>query len=115
MDGKDYAIDLSDDNAARLRDALAPFIGAARRPDGRGESRLSINRASADREYTVAARRWARENGHEIADRGRIPAAVLRAYDERNTAPVAAAKVEKSKKTKRVSKVATDPFATAAG
>jgi hypothetical protein len=115
LDGKDYAIDLSDDNAAKLRDALAPFVGAARRPGGRRKSGQSNHRPSADREYTVAVRRWAQDNGHEIANRGRIPAAVVQAYEQRSTAPAAAAKVAKPKKSKRASKVAIDPFATAVG
>jgi hypothetical protein len=114
LDGKDYAIDLSDDNAAKLRDALAAFVGAARRPGGRRKSGQSNHRPTAAREPQVAVRQWAQDNGHKIANRGRIPAAVLQAYDQRNTAPAAAAKVEKPKKGKRASKVATDPFATAA-
>ena len=32
IDGRRYQIDLSDGNAAKLRDALAPYVGAARRP-----------------------------------------------------------------------------------
>jgi hypothetical protein len=60
-------------------------------------------------------RRWAQENGHEIANRGRIPAAVVQAYEQRSTAPAAAAKVAKPKKSKRASKIAIDPFATAVG
>ena len=35
LDGKKYTIDLSDANTARLREVLAPFVSAARRPGGR--------------------------------------------------------------------------------
>src|SRR4051812_50148383 len=35
IDGKTYEIDLSKDNAGRLRDALADFVSAARRAGGR--------------------------------------------------------------------------------
>ncbi len=31
---------------------------------------------------TAAVRAWARENGYEIADRGRVPATVLTAYQQ---------------------------------
>jgi hypothetical protein len=36
LDGRDYQIDLSDENAAKLRDALSPFLAAARKAGGRG-------------------------------------------------------------------------------
>ena len=36
LDGRSYEIDLSEDNAAKLRDALAPFVDAARKSGGRG-------------------------------------------------------------------------------
>ena len=38
LDGRSYEIDLSEDNAAKLRDALAPFVDAARKSGGRGAS-----------------------------------------------------------------------------
>ena len=41
LDGKDYTIDLSDSNAARLRDALASFVASARRASGTGRRRLT--------------------------------------------------------------------------
>ena len=88
LDGKQYQIDLSDDNAAKLRDALAPFVGAARRAGGRSSGRgrsqqrqVAEDRpARASREETAAIRRWARENGHEVSERGRIPKSVIEAY-----------------------------------
>ena len=40
LDGREYMIDLSDENAARLRDALAPYVAAARRV-GRGRGRTA--------------------------------------------------------------------------
>jgi hypothetical protein len=47
LEGRAYQIDLSDDNAAKLRDALAPFVGAARKAGGRGSGR---GRARAQRQ-----------------------------------------------------------------
>ena len=35
LDGVSYEIDLSESNAGKLRDALAPFLGHARRTGGR--------------------------------------------------------------------------------
>jgi hypothetical protein len=90
LDGKSYEIDLSDDNAARLRDALASFVAAARRSGasarrGRGQRVAAEPGTSvrADREATAAIRAWARENGHEVSERGRIPKAVVEAYQSR--------------------------------
>ena len=90
LEGRSYELDLSEDNAAKLRDAFAPFVGAARRADGggrggrRGSSRgaPAAARPSSDRERTQAIREWARENGHKVSDRGRIPSSVIEAYEQ---------------------------------
>ena len=83
LDGKSYELDLSDKNAAKLRDAIAPFVAAARRSGGRGRraSGPTASTARTDREKTTAIREWAREHGHKISDRGRIPRSVLEAYE----------------------------------
>ena len=87
LDGKQYQIDLSDENAVKLRDALAPFVGAARKAGGRssGRGRPQQRQVAEDRparasSKTAAIRRWARENGHEVSERGRIPKSVIEAY-----------------------------------
>ena len=91
LDGRAYEIDLSDDNAAKLRDSLATFIAAARRTGSRRSrsQRSSTSEAPAaparpSREATAAIRTWARENGHEVSERGRIPKAVIEAYNSAN-------------------------------
>lgn len=84
--GQDLEIDLSEANAARLRELLAPFQAAARVVRG-GKRAGSSSAASpaTDRSETRAARTWARENGWEnLSDRGRIPAEAWKAYRERN-------------------------------
>jgi hypothetical protein len=89
LDGRSYEIDLSDENAARLRDALAPFVTAGRKAGGRssgrgrGQSKPAAEPekpARSNRAETAAIRQWAREHGHEISERGRIPKSVLEAY-----------------------------------
>ena len=86
IDGRQYQIDLSDENAAKLRDALAPYIGAARKAGARGRGRAPRQTAVAEkssrsnRDETAAIREWARANGHEVNDRGRISKSVLEAY-----------------------------------
>jgi hypothetical protein len=86
LDGKNYEIDLSEDNAAALRDAIAEFVGAARRAGSggtrRGRSASGAARSTGDREQNQAIRDWAREHGHTVSDRGRIPSEVIEAYQQ---------------------------------
>ena len=92
LHGRSYEIDLSHDNAAKLRDALAPFTAAARRTGGRRSTSSRAQRATtptANRDQTAAIRHWAQENGHELSNRGRIPKAVMQAYEQRHTTPSA--------------------------
>lgn len=85
LDGSSYQIDLSGENAARLREALAIYIAHGRRASrgsGRPVGPSTRGRpARTDREQTQAIREWARRNGHKVGDKGRIPAAVLEAYN----------------------------------
>jgi hypothetical protein len=83
VDGKSYTIDLSSTNSARLRDALAPFVSAARKVSGgrRGSSSVTVApRPTADREQNQAIRGWAQARGMKVSERGRIPTNVLEAY-----------------------------------
>ena len=77
LDGKEYAIDLNTKNAGALRDALAPYVAHARPVSGR-------RRGSAAKAASGAApaeiRSWARDNGFEVPDRGRVSAEVREAY-----------------------------------
>ncbi|WP_159499806.1 Lsr2 family protein [Microbacterium sp. 18062] len=82
LDGRAYEIDLSDDNAQKLRDAFAPFVSAGRsvsRPKITG--RPARERSGQAKLDLADVRAWARENGHSVSDRGRIPAVVLEAYE----------------------------------
>ncbi|MFI6030763.1 Lsr2 family protein [Amycolatopsis magusensis] len=87
LDGVEYTIDLSDVNAASLREELAPYIAAGRRTGGRkirvatGEPVPSAT-TSANRERSRAIRDWAREHGHHVSERGRISAEIIKAYEE---------------------------------
>jgi len=75
LDGKDYEIDLNAKNAAKLRDALAPFVGHARRgARRRGRSAAGNGPSPAD------IRAWARDNGFNVPDRGRVSSEVREAY-----------------------------------
>ena len=80
VDGRSYEIDLSTVNASRLRDALAPFISAARRTGARRAAAPVPARASSDRAQNQAIREWATTQGMKVSERGRIPTNVLTAY-----------------------------------
>ncbi|GAB3362446.1 MULTISPECIES: histone-like nucleoid-structuring protein Lsr2 [Amycolatopsis] len=83
LDGAHYEIDLSDDNAAALRNQLASFIAAARRTGGRKTAGpATAAPTTEDRERSKAIRTWAVENSWAISERGRIPANVVAAYEE---------------------------------
>lgn len=85
IDGTAYEIDLSKAHAAELRDALARYVGAARKVSRARSSAAAGRRGGAaapiDREQAAAIRSWARREGHEVSDRGRIPATIIEAYN----------------------------------
>src|ERR1700753_995857 len=81
-DGHTFEIDLRKKNIAALDNALKPYISAARRVRG-GAGRSAGRRGAGKRSGTPDIREWARANGHEIVDRGRIPVAVVEAYEAR--------------------------------
>lgn len=79
LDGTAYEIDLNVKNAAALRDAFAPFIGAARKA-GRPRPTARVRRGNARPADLGAVRDWARANGYQVSDRGRISAQIQEAY-----------------------------------
>ncbi len=83
IDGKGYEVDLTEENARKLREALAPFISAGRRSVGSLSAKRARPTASSSRDL-AHVREWARENGYTVSDRGRVPATVLDAYDAAN-------------------------------
>lgn len=84
LDGVSYEIDLSEDNASEFREAIAAWVGHARRVGGRSTSsrRRSTGTKPARAESdTASVREWARQSGYQVSDRGRISAEVREAYD----------------------------------
>lgn len=84
LDGVEYTIDLSVDNAAKLRQELSEFVGHARRAGGRKQRRpdAAHKTATGDREVNQAIRDWARSQGREVSERGRIPQNLIVAFRE---------------------------------
>lgn len=83
FEGKNYEIDLNDDNAEKLRDSLAPFVTAARKTGGSGRGRSSSAgaRTGSDKDYLKKVREWAQQNGHNVNSRGRVATNVIEAYE----------------------------------
>ena len=85
LDGATYEIDLSAKNAAKLRNHLGDFAESGRRTGGRVKRSTSPTTRgttpTANREQTKAIRDWARHNGYELSDRGRIPSSVIEAFE----------------------------------
>lgn len=87
LDGTDYEMDLSDDNAKRLRESLVEYIASARRLPknaiGNGTRRgNSRKQTTAERAaYVREVREWARRNGKKVSGRGRIPVDIIEEYE----------------------------------
>lgn len=79
VDGIDYEIELNSDNAAKFRETLEPYISKARRVSG---SRASKKKATTSRFDPVKVRDWARDNGFEVSERGRLSSEVIEAYEK---------------------------------
>ena len=78
LDSTEYEIDLNAEHAQQLRDALAAYVRAARRVAGNsrrpGRGR---RRGPAGEVNTTEIREWAKTQGIEVKDRGRIPAELV--------------------------------------
>jgi nucleoid-associated protein Lsr2 len=80
LDGTSYEIDLTTKNASVLRKALRPYIEAGR--PIKGSRRRPVRTTIAADTRTV--KQWARANGYQVRDRGRVPKAVLAAFEAAN-------------------------------
>ena len=84
FDGREYSIDLSDENADKFREVMAPYVENGHRVTGTKAkpARKSASRSSSGE--TKAIREWARSTGYDVSDRGRIPADIMDAYAAAN-------------------------------
>jgi len=78
LDGTHYEIDLNATHAQELRTALARYTQAARKVTGttRRPAR-NTGKDAANGLSTKEVRDWAKANGFDIKDRGRVPADVI--------------------------------------
>jgi hypothetical protein len=83
LDGSEYEIDLSTAHSTELRQSLESYVAHARKVSGttrraaRGASRKGSSSVDA-----TAVRSWAREQGIDIKERGRVPASIVARYKE---------------------------------
>ena len=78
LDGFSYAIDLNEQNAAKLREVLEEYVSHARKAAGAArKTATSHARATGS---SSAIRTWAESNGYEVSPRGRLAKKVLDAY-----------------------------------
>lgn len=82
LDGVAYEIDLADKNAEKLRKALAPYIEKARRT-GKASSKANKNGSKGGPAPTLV-RAWAKDNGYDVPERGRLPKDIVDAYTAAN-------------------------------
>ena len=81
LDGVSYEIDLSTKNAQEQRDAFASWVGNARKVSSRTSARPSRRGRATGSARATEIREWARENGYQVNDRGRISQEIQTAYD----------------------------------
>jgi hypothetical protein len=83
LDGTEYEIDLNAGHAGALREALARYVSAARRAGG-GARRPARGgrRVPASGPNPTEVREWARAQGIEVKDRGRVPAELVARFKE---------------------------------
>jgi nucleoid-associated protein Lsr2 len=88
IDGVTYELDLTDENSTKLHDTLSQYAKAGRKIGGRRRSSPRPGRAikntgstaGYNRETLKSIREWAKKNGHNVSDRGRLPGEVLQAW-----------------------------------
>lgn len=81
LDGSSYEIDLSEKNAARLRESLADYVAHGRKAALiRANARRRSASHSSSGPDTADVRSWARSAGYAVNERGRISSDVMEAY-----------------------------------
>jgi hypothetical protein len=80
LDGQEYEIDLCVKHSEKFTETVGKFAEHARRGTVKGARRR--RRTAANRQRSAEIRAWAKENGMEVSDRGRIPAHVVAGFEK---------------------------------
>ena len=81
-DGSEYSIDLTAKEADKFFKAVEPYLSAATKVSG-GRKRAGKKQQQSG-PTAAELREWGKQNGYDIPDRGRIPAAVREAFEAAN-------------------------------
>jgi len=81
LEGVSYSIDLSADNATKLRNAFAPYIAAGERDRSSSARRSGSSRRKTTGTAATEIRAWAASQGMQVSARGRVSAEVREAYE----------------------------------
>ncbi len=82
LGGASYEVDVCGKHAQQVRDGLQPFVSHARKTSSASSSsRRRPGRSEAGRDQTAGIRTWAKDQGIQVNDRGRIPASVVKEYE----------------------------------
>ena len=82
FDGTSYEIDVCATHAKDLREKFGKYVERARRvAGGGGGGRRRRSRSGPGRERSSEIRAWAKQHGHKVSERGRIPAAIIAEYE----------------------------------
>jgi hypothetical protein len=83
FDGASYEIDVCSEHAKDLQDTFGPYAEHGRRISaaGAGTRRRGLGRSGPGRERSSEIRAWARQCGHKVSERGRIPASIIQEYE----------------------------------
>ena len=76
-----YEMDLTEAEAGQFYDAVKKYTDVASKTSGRGVRSRGGSKSKSDRNQTQAIRAWARENGREVSERGRISQEIQDAYN----------------------------------
>ena len=79
FEGTAYEIDVCTAHAKELHDKFGAYTGHARRAGTGGRRRRA--RTGPGRERSAEIRAWARQHGHKVSERGRIPATIIQEYE----------------------------------
>jgi hypothetical protein len=104
IEGAAYEIDLTEKEAEEFRASFATYVEAARRTGGR--RRPTGVATSTGKEERAAIKAWARDNGYEVSERGRIPAKIVEAYRAAHEGPKQKAPAKKTAAKKAPAKKA---------
>lgn len=75
-----YEVDLTAEEQKDLEDALKSYLKVSRKAGKSAPKKRVVPETTAEERDRI--REWAKKEGYEFAERGRIPKNVMKAYDE---------------------------------